>query len=110
VLFDFDVFHIQLSSDKYWICETCVHACVCACVRVCVCMYVCMYNYFCRQYTKRMITTGDTRKSKTVSADITQTASFYLETLGILRDHTGRHYEKIMISRNSSPIASNQIY
>jgi hypothetical protein len=36
-LFDFDVFHIQLSSDRYGICETYTYICMY------VCMYVCMH-------------------------------------------------------------------
>ena len=29
---DIGLFHIQLSIDRYWICEMCVCVCVCVCV------------------------------------------------------------------------------
>ena len=39
---DTDLFHIDMSIDKYCICEMCVCVCACACVRACmgICMYV----------------------------------------------------------------------
>jgi hypothetical protein len=38
--FDFDLFYIQLSVNRCWICETYIYI-----TPVCVCVCVCMYMY-----------------------------------------------------------------
>ena len=39
---DTDLFHVDLSIDKYWICEMCVCMCVCMYGHMYVCIYSCM--------------------------------------------------------------------
>jgi hypothetical protein len=52
VLFDFYVFHIQLSrTDTGFVEYVCV--CVCVCMYVCVCVCVCVYVRILKKYWKQ---------------------------------------------------------